>query len=326
MIERAGMSDEEMAGKARQILAALEEHVLGQRRAAEEVLTAFMAGGHVLLEGVPGIGKTVLARSVAAVLGLDMRRVQFTPDLMAADVTGTNIFDPGKGEFRLVRGPVFTELLMADEINRTPPKTQAALLEAMQESQVTIDGTTHPLSQSFFVVATQNPIEFEGTYPLPEAQADRFLLRAVMGLPRLEDELSLLKMGLESEMSRWTEARLPEVAISSDQALELRRASRRSHVSEELLSYVLALASAVRNDPAVELGPSPRGSLSLVEAARAHAWLEGRAFVIPEDLKRLTEACWGHRVLLTAEGELEGHTPASVLRTALREVPVPRTG
>ena len=306
------------------VLAGLDDAVLGQRAAAESLLIGYLAGGHVLVEGIPGVGKTVMARTFASLLGMSMKRIQFTPDLMPADVTGTNVFDAQSGGFRLVQGPIFTDLLMADEINRTPPKTQAALLEAMQEGQVTIDGVSHQLSLDFFVVATQNPIEFEGTYPLPEAQADRFLIRLEMGLPGAEAELALLRLGLKRELHRWRDRKLPEPVVTPDVARALRRCSRATHVTEGLLEYVLSLATEVRQSPVVDLGPSPRAVLALVEAARAAAWIDERDYLSPDDVQRTLQPCWGHRVLLTAEAELEGHSQASVLRDIAEKVAVPR--
>ena len=304
---------------------ALERHVLGQRPAVEALLVAYMAGGHALLEGVPGIGKTRLAQTFAASLGAPFRRIQFTPDLMPADVVGTNVFDQSSGEFRLVRGPVFTHVLMADEINRTPPKTQAALLEAMQEHHATIDGTTHALPEEFFVIATQNPVEFEGIYPLPEAQLDRFLLRIEMGLPSGEREVELYRRAVSGELRDFDRSGPPEAVLSEAEVTALRRASRSVHVTDEMLSYLHRLAQAVRRSPQVELGVSPRGALALLEAGRAAALLEERDFVTPDDLKRYLRPCWGHRIILTAEAELEGHDAARLLREVADGVEVPRT-
>jgi MoxR-like ATPase len=309
---------------AERIVAALETGVVGQREAAEGVVAAWMAGGHVLLEGVPGIGKTLLARAFASALGLRLSRVQFTPDLMPTDLVGMNVFDPPSGTFRLVRGPVFTQILMADEINRTPPKTQSALLEAMEEKQVSIDGVSHPLDPDFFVIATQNPVEFEGTYPLPEAQLDRFLLRLEMGLPAEDAEVSMYRQAVEGRLLGWSGTALPAPAVTPEEARALRRASRRVRVAPELLPYLAKLASAVRRSPHAELAVSPRGALSLLESARAAAVLGGRDYVVPDDLKRFLVPAWGHRILLTAESELEGHTPARLLEEAARSVEVPR--
>ncbi|MCG8459497.1 MAG: MoxR family ATPase [Holophagales bacterium] len=304
------------------LLAVLDHHVLGQRHACEQLVVAFMAGGHALLEGVPGIGKTLLARAFAAALGRDFHRVQFTPDLMPADVVGTNVFEQDSGTFRLVRGPVFTEILMADEINRTPPKTQAALLEAMQEAQVTIDGERHGLDPAFFVVATQNPIELEGTYPLPEAQLDRFLLRISMGLPEPEQEVALYRQAVSGE--EFGHHALPEPVLSAEETRQLRRSSAAVRVSEPLLDYLHRLAQTLRRSPHLDLAVSPRGALALLETARAFALLEGRDYLIPDDLKRGLEPCWGHRLILNAEAELEGQRVHRLLRDLAEAVEVPK--
>ena len=310
----------EIADAARE---AVTSAVLGQEKAVDTLLAAYMAGGHALLEGVPGLGKTLLARSFASALGVAFSRVQFTPDLMPADVVGTNVFDPEARSFRLARGPIFTQVLMADEINRTPPKTQSALLEAMQERQVTIDGQSLPLPADFFVVATQNPLEFEGVYPLAEAQLDRFLVRVDMGLPQREAELEVYRRAVAGELAGWGGADVPGAAITAEEAAALRISARRVHVAEDLTDYLLRLAEAVRSSPHVELGPSPRGALGLLAVARASALLEGRDFVSPDDLKRHLVPCWGHRTLLSAESELEGHRPAAVLEQTAASVEVP---
>jgi MoxR-like ATPase len=323
MVEQSRV--ETASGAVAQLRAALAAHVPGLEGAIDELLAAYLAGGHALLEGVPGIGKTLLARSFAAALGSAFKRLQFTPDLMPADVVGSNVFDPAAGGFHLVPGPVFTEVLMADEINRTPPKTQAALLEAMQERQVSIDGRPHPLPPGFFVIATQNPVEYEGTYPLPEAQLDRFLLRIAMAPPPAAAELELFRRAARGELAGWREASAELAAVVSPAtAAELRRASGGVHVADELLVYLQSLAAAVRSSPHVELGPSPRGALSLLEAARAWALVQERDFVLPDDLKRLLAPCWGHRVLLMAEAELEGRTARAVLEEAMATVEAPR--
>jgi MoxR-like ATPase len=321
-VPAAELTTAQLAAAAERLAGALEGVVLGQRAAIDILLAAYLAGGHVLLQGVPGLGKTLLARSFAALAGLPFQRVQFTPDLMPADVLGTNIYDATTGSFRLLRGPVFTEVLMADEINRTPPKTQAALLEAMQEHQVTIDGTPLPLAAGFFVVATQNPIEFEGVYPLPEAQLDRFLARIEMTLPAPEAELALYRKAAAGELADWGTAPATPV-LMPEETTALRRASRRVHVDDALLGYLAQLADGVRRAPQVELGISPRAALALLEAGRGAALLEGREFLLPDDLKRLLIPCWAHRVLLTPESELEGFTVRRVLETVAAAVPVP---
>ncbi len=307
----------ELAG---QVATALGSQVLGQREAIDVLLAAYMANGHALLEGLPGLGKTRLARAFASCLGGRFSRIQFTPDLMPADLVGTNVFDTAAASFRLLRGPVFAGVLMADEINRTPPKTQSALLEAMQEGQVTIDGQSHVLPAGFFVVATQNPIELEGVYPLPEAQLDRFLVRIEIGLPPRDAELDLLRRSVAGTLE--AEARLAAVT-SPVEALALRGASRRVHVADEVLDYLARLAAAARSSPHIELGVSPRAVLALLELARAAALLEGRDFVAPDDCKRLLVPCWAHRLILTPEAEIEGHGARQILEQVAAAEPVP---
>ena len=318
----SNIAGERLIAAAQELAAALDGAVLGQRAAIDTLLVAYMAGGHALLEGVPGLGKTLLARAFASCLGVRFSRVQFTPDLMPADVIGTNVYDGSTGSFRLMRGPVFTEILMADEINRTPPKTQSALLEAMQERQVTIDGTPLALEPGFFVIATQNPIEFEGVYPLPEAQLDRFLVRIEMGLPAPEAELALFRKAVAGDLVDFGGS-LPAPVLGPGEASALRQAARRVHVADELLGYLAQLADGVRRSAQVELPVSPRAALALLEAGRASALLEGRDFLIPDDLKRLLVPCWAHRVLLTPEAELEGFTARRILEAVAAAVPVP---
>jgi len=302
----------------------LNDRVLGQTAVIEGLLAGYMAHGHVLLEGLPGLGKTLLARSFAEALGLGFGRIQFTPDVMPSDLIGTNIFDAHAGTFRLLRGPVFASLLMADEINRTPPKTQSALLEAMQEEQVTIDGHTYPLPEGFFVIATQNPIEFEGTYPLPEAQLDRFLLRLRVPHPDRRSEIALYRAALAGNLAGWSDRRPLAALLDASEASALRQASQSVHVAEDLLEYLASLGAAVRKSPHVDIGVSPRGGLSLLEVARAGALLEEREFVLPDDLKRWLVPCWGHRLILHAESELEGLNAAKVLEDVATSVPVPK--
>lgn len=310
------------------VLEAVESRVLGQRAACEALLATYMAGGHALLEGVPGIGKTLLARTFAAALGLDFQRVQATPDLMATDIIGANVFDQEGKSFHLVKGPVFTQILMTDEINRTPPKTQSALLEAMQENQVTIDGERHALDDDFFVIATQNPVELEGTYPLPEAQLDRFLTRIDMGMLPADAELELYRRAARGDEGSWGLGRSAAESVSpvvnAEEARALRRAARGVHVSDELLDYLTRLAGAVRNSEHLDLGISPRGGLALLATARAAALIEGRDYLLPDDFKRFLTACWEHRLLLTAEAELEGHNARRVLEKVASEVEVPK--
>jgi MoxR-like ATPase len=302
------------------LTAALSATVVGQPHVIADLVTAFLARGHVLLEGVPGVAKTLIARSMAAALGLQFTRVQFTPDLMPSDILGTNVFHPAENAFRLVRGPVFTDVLVADEINRTPPKTQAALLEAMEERQVTIDGVTHPLPPHFFVVATQNPLELEGTYPLPEAQLDRFLMRVRVGYPDSDAEVTMLR-GFHQR-----EGKLPSVEHVLDVATltELQNRAARVTCDESILAYVVKLARETRTHPRVRLGASPRSAQAVLAAAKARAALQGADFVTPDEVKAVVPSVLNHRLLLKAEAEVEGVTADDVLRQTLEQVKVPR--
>jgi MoxR-like ATPase len=294
--------------------------VVGQREPLEVVLAALALGGHVLLEGVPGVAKTLLANATARALGVEFRRLQFTPDMLPSDVTGTMALRAGELRFR--PGPVFANVLLADEVNRTPPKTQAALLEAMQEGQVTVDGEAHPLPDPFLVLATQNPVEYEGTYPLPEAQRDRFLVRVDVGYPSEEAERALLGLRRRGLVP----AALEEVrAVASAEDL---RAARElvdaTEAGEDVIGYVVAIVRRTRSLPSVSLGASPRAAVHLLGAARAAARLAGRAYVTPDDVARMAVPVLHHRLVLTPEAELERFTPDAAVRNALDAVPVPR--
>ncbi len=294
--------------------------VVGQHDAVAALLAASALGGHVLLEGPPGVAKTLMAGAVARALGIDFRRVQFTPDMLPSDLTGTMTLRGGELVFH--EGPVFTNLLLADEINRTPPKTQAALLEAMQERQVSVEGRPRPLPDPFLVVATQNPIEYEGTYPLPEAQLDRFLVKVEVGYPSEADELAMLGL----ERSGVGPGRLEDVQpVASVEALRAARADvDATRVTDEVARYLVAVARRTRGLPSVTLGASPRAATHLLGAAKAAARLAGRDFVTPDDVARMAPSVLAHRLVLTPEAELDRFRPADAVRTALAEVPVPR--
>jgi MoxR-like ATPase len=298
--------------------------VVGQDAAVSGLLVALLCGGHVLMEGVPGVAKTLLVRSLAAALSVQTSRVQFTPDLMPGDITGSMVIDGARGELSFREGPVFTNLLLADEINRTPPKTQSALLEAMEEGQVSVDGVSHPLPRPFLVAATQNPVEYEGTYPLPEAQLDRFLLKVVLPVPERAEELEIVRRHAAGfDPHDVVASGVTAVAGASDIAAG-RRAVGEVQLSPEVAGYVVDVARATRQAPSLGLGASPRGAVSLMRTARAWAWLSGRDFVTPDDVKALAQATLAHRLSLRPEAELEGVDVSAVLASALGSVAVPR--
>ncbi len=317
------------SGAARERLAAVRAEVgkavVGQDAAVSGLLVALLCDGHVLMEGVPGTAKTLLVRTLAAALSVDTKRVQFTPDLMPGDITGSMVIDSRQaGELTFREGPVFTNLLLADEINRTPPKTQSALLEAMEEGQVSVDGVSRKVPAPFLVAATQNPIEYEGTYPLPEAQLDRFLLKVVLPIPQRNEELEILRRhagGFDPRDVR--AAGVSAVAGPADIAAG-QAAVKTVQVSQEVVGYIVDIARATRESPSLSLGVSPRGATALLRSARAWAWLTGRDFVTPDDVKALAHASVVHRLGLRPEAELEGVDVAEVLASALNSVPVPR--
>jgi len=304
---------------ATDMLDQVERAVVGKRRELELVLLGLLADGHVLLDDFPGLAKTLIARSFAQVTRLRFARVQFTPDLMPSDVTGSSIYNQRLADFEFRPGPVFTNLLLGDEINRSPPKTQAALLEAMQERQVTIDGTTHPLEPPFLVIATQNPIEYEGTYPLPEAQLDRFLLRLAVGYPSPEAEWRMVTRRLERAVD---EVRLDPVASPAD-LLAAQRAIEQVHVGESVGRYLVELVGATRASPRVQVGASPRGTLALLKAARANAAVAGRDFVTPEDVKAVAVPALAHRLILRPELWVRRVRTEDVVAELLDQVPTP---
>jgi MoxR-like ATPase len=298
--------------------------VVGQDSAVTGLVIALLCRGHVLLEGVPGVAKTLLVRALAATLSLDSARVQFTPDLMPGDVTGSLVYDARTAQFSFREGPVFTNLLLADEINRTPPKTQASLLEAMEERQVSVEGAPRLLPDPFVVAATQNPVEYEGTYPLPEAQLDRFLLKLTMPVPSREDEIQVLERHAGGFDPRDLAAAGLRPVAGPRELATARVAVRNVTIAPEVLAYVVDIARATRQSAAVRLGVSPRGATALLAASRAWAWLTGRDYVTPDDVKALARPALRHRVQLRAEAELEGATSDGVIDGVLASVPVPR--
>jgi MoxR-like ATPase len=311
------------ASAAAHLVNALGSVVLGQPAAVRETVAALLARGHVLLEGVPGTAKTLLVRTLGLALGLEFRRIQFTPDLMPSDITGVNLLT-GPGEFSFRPGPIFGDLVLGDEINRAPAKTQAALLEAMQERRVTVDGTSHVLPESFTVFATQNPIEFEGTYPLPEAELDRFVVKVLVGYPEERVEQGILERvlgGFEADIP--ASYGVSRVAEASGLA-RLRDAARRVRVEPSLVAYITAIVRATRTSPVLTLGASPRGSVALLRMAQAAALLEGRSYAVPDDVKELAPAVLRHRVSVAPELELEGISADTALRGIIEKVEAPR--
>jgi MoxR-like ATPase len=317
----ADLTLKEVADRASRVLDEVERAIVGKRPALELALCAMLADGHVLIEDFPGLGKTLIARSFAVVTGTRFSRVQFTPDLMPSDVTGASIFNQRTSEFEFRPGPVFTNVLLADEINRAPPKTQAALLEAMQERQVTTEDRTRPLERPFLVLATQNPIEYEGTYPLPEAQLDRFLVKMRVGYPSPEDEWDMLARRLER---REDEAELRPV-VDRDEFVRMQQAAEHVYVSDTVGRYIVALVSATRDSPSVQVGASPRGTLAIMKLSRVKALLDGRDFVVPDDVKAVAVPALAHRLALRPELWVQRVQPEDVVRECMRAVPVPTT-
>jgi len=309
------------AERSAAVLDEIERAVVGRRRSLELVLIGILAGGHVLLEDLPGLGKTLIARSFATALGLDFARIQFTPDLLPSDVVGAPLYDQRTGEMIFRPGPVFTQLLLADEINRTPPKTQAALLEAMGEGQVSMDGVTRPLPQPFVVLATDNPIEYEGTYELPEAQLDRFLMRLRLGYLATGDEVAMLQRRLD----RRHEAATLQPVTSAAELLAMCASLEQVDVSPDVLEYVVTIIQATRGHSQIQVGASPRGGLELVQLARAQAVLDNRDYVIPDDIKRVAVPALAHRITLRPELWVRQVSSDDVVASVLDTVPVPRT-
>ena len=310
--------DDETARAIALIRAAVAEVVIGKQDAVEQLLVAVLCRGHALLEDVPGVGKTLLARSLAATMGCTFRRIQFTPDVLPSDVTGSSVFDQRTAEFDFRPGPLFTQILLADEINRATPRAQSALLEAMEERQVTVDGRTLPLPEPFLVLATQNPIELEGTFPLPEAQLDRFLVRVTLGYPSLEEEAAILRRFENDDPF----SRLASV-VTPAQVVALQRRRGEIVVSDAVRAYLLDVVRTTRTDERVGLGASPRAALALHRAGQARALLHGRSFVIPDDVKALAGPVLAHRLVLTVQARLRGDTPDTVVAAVLGAVPVP---
>lgn len=311
----------EIAGQTCQkIISQVKRVIVGKDPVLEKVMLALLANSHILFEDYPGLAKTLLARSLAMSMGCNFSRIQFTPDLLPADITGTYIYNVKSGDFELRKGPVFTNILLADEINRAPPKTQAALLEAMQERQTTLDGKTHQLQDPFIVIATQNPIEYEGVYPLPEAQLDRFLVRLQLGYPTHTEEVEIMRR----RMTRGHEDVVLDPVADSQTILDLQKTVESIHVDDDILGYVADIVQATRTQRQIEIGASPRGSLAIFKLSRARAVFHGRDYVIPDDVKEVAAPALVHRLIMKAESWVKGTNPNQVLDDILRTIPVPR--
>ncbi len=314
------MNTERYGESIRKVINEVKKAIVGKDEVLMNVMYVILSDGHVLIEDNPGLAKTLMAKSFAAALGLDFKRVQFTPDLLPADITGAYIYDRKTGEFRIMKGPVFTNILLADEINRAPPKTQSALLESMQERQVTIEGETYRIERPFLVIATQNPIEQEGTYPLPEAQVDRFLAKISIGYPGKEAEVEILRRRIRRKRDDVD----IETVLSREELVEIQRAAEEVFVEETLLHYITDLARETRRHKQVEVGASPRGSIAILKLARARALCHGRDYVTPEDVKAVTPMALRHRIVMKPESWIRGVRSDDVIRDVLSKVPVPK--
>jgi MoxR-like ATPase len=312
-IEKAGQTCWKIIGQVKKV-------IVGKDPVLEKVMLALLANSHILFEDYPGLAKTLLARSFAMSMGCEFSRIQFTPDLLPADITGTYVYNIKSGDFELRKGPVFTNILLADEINRAPPKTQAALLEAMQEKQTTLDGKTHSLKDPFIVIATQNPIEYEGVYPLPEAQLDRFLVRLQLGYPSRTEEVEIMRR----RMLRGREEVVLDPVVDSGTILELQKAVEGIHVDDDVLGYIADIVQATRTQRQIEIGASPRGSLAIFKLSRARAVFHGRDYVIPDDVKEAAAPALVHRLIMKAESWVKGTNPNQVLEDILKTIPVPK--
>jgi MoxR-like ATPase len=312
------MPSAEVAERIRQVVNQVETVIVGKRDVVELAVVALLCNGHLLIEDIPGVGKTTLAKTLALSLGCAFKRMQFTPDLLPADITGTNIYNQKTQEFEFRQGPVFANIVLADEINRATPKTQAALLECMEELQVTSDGVTHPLPRPFFVIATQNNIEHAGTYALPEAQLDRFLMRVSIGYPAQQDEVSMLAAQVKAHPIGGVRA-----VLSTEDLLSLQEAARSVFVHKSVQSYIVEIVTATRDHAQIEVGASPRGSLALLHAAQAYAASQGRDFVLPDDIKSLAPVVLAHRIVLSPEARARGIEDTAVIADLLNRVPVP---
>ena len=312
----------QFAEKIRQLRESISHVIVGQEATVDLVLTAILADGHVLIEGVPGVAKTLLARLIARLIDTRFSRIQFTPDIMPSDVLGTTVFNMQTQAFDFHAGPVFADIVLVDEINRAPAKTQAALFEVMEERQVTIDGETRRMGDIYTIIATQNPVEQEGTYKLPEAQTDRFLMKITMGYPSLDEEVAILAH--HNENAAFTRLQDVKPVITHDELLQLRQLMRQVFVEPSLMRYIASIVQLSRQSKAIFLGASPRASVAMLQASKAYALLQGRDFVTPDDIKQVTPSILQHRLILNAEAEMEGHTPLKVAQRLIERVEVPK--
>jgi MoxR-like ATPase len=306
--------------KVMQVIEEVSKAIVGKREVLELVMLAILCDSHVLIEDYPGLAKTLMAKSFAKALGLEFKRIQFTSDLLPSDITGSYVLNRETSKFEFRKGPIFTNILLADEINRAPPRTQSALLEAMQERQVSVEGNTFILDRPFIVLATQNPIEYEGTYPLPEAQLDRFIMKINIGYPRFEEEVEILNRRIK----RMKDEVDIETVLNPKEVLNLQNEVEKIYIEDDLKNYIVKIVSATRNAPEVEVGASVRGSLAILKLARARAFLEGRDFVIPDDIKRVAIPALRHRLILRTEYWLRGVKPDSIIERILNQIPVPK--
>jgi len=323
-MEQQKFNVETASEKLEQVRNEIAKAFIGQKQLVDHALITLIAGGHLLVEGVPGLGKTLLVRAIAKTIGGDSKRVQLTPDLMPADITGNIMLDPATGKFVTRKGPVFTNIFIADEINRAPAKTQAALFEAMQEFQVTLDGESHKLPSPFMVLATQNPFEHEGTYPLPDAQKDRFLMKVIADYPSLDEEKTMVTRILTGDIGAELSITHVNTVLDVADLLEIKNLAASLRVDPLITDYAVRITAATRETPAVETGAGPRGSLALIRCARANALLQGRDFVLPDDIKALTNVVLAHRLTLSAESELEGLQAKQIIENLLLKVEAPK--
>ena len=313
------VSVSEISSICRKLVDEVGNVVVGKKNMLKYVILGVLTDGHILFEDYPGLAKTLTAKAFSAALGCDFTRIQFTPDLLPADITGTYVYSQKTGDFKLIKGPIFTNVLLADEINRAPPKTQAALLEAMQEKQTTLEGQTYELDKPFLVLATQNPIEYEGTYPLPEAQIDRFLMRLNVGYPNEVEEQEILKRMKDGEIH---DIKINKI-VSPAHIIEMQKAIRTVHIDDDLQNYIVKIVESTRSEPRIEVGISPRGSIALFKLSKAHAAYTGRDYVVPDDIKNVAIPALSHRVILKPEARVRGVKPETIIKEIVNKIPVP---